>query len=200
MHVAPIFPHLTSLIQLTVEPQSLQSVASCSLTPTQQKVQWWCFIATQALCQKERWPQCVGVMVNGTPTQEVWTALLQVCSEKLCSPSWEPAKQILLCFKFIMLALQSSFFHTGQLPMAILVVAVVACTCTLLLSCVITIVGFVRFKKHMHPGKYLLLRTLWFTFQYSLPSTFCFCECLIQDALWRHQLQGNCHSLLIMLN
>lgn len=109
MHVAPIFPHLTSLIQLTVEPQSLQTVASCSLTPTQQKVQWWCFIATQALCQKERWPQCVGVTVNGTPTQEVWTALLQVCSEKLCSPSWEPAKQILLCFKFIMHACTSKF-------------------------------------------------------------------------------------------
>jgi len=42
----------------------------------------------------------------------------------------------------------------------ILVVAVVACTGTLLLSCVIVIVGFVRFKKHMHPGKYLILRTL----------------------------------------
>jgi len=78
IHVVPIFSHLTSLIQLTVEPQSPQSMASYSLTPTPQKVQWWSFIATQALYQKERWPQCVGVMVNGTPTQEVWTALPQV--------------------------------------------------------------------------------------------------------------------------
>ena len=111
--------------------------------------------------------------------------------------------KVCFCFKSIMLALLSSLFHTAQIPMAqILIVAVVACTGTLLLTCVITItiVGFVRFKKHVRPGKYVLLSPLWFTLQYSLPSTFCFCERLIQDALWRHQLQGNCHSLLIMLN
>ena len=73
--------------------------------------------------------------------------------------------KVCFCFKSIMLALLSSLFHTAQIPMAqILIVAVVACTGTLLLTCVITItitiVGFVRFKKHMRPGKYLLLSPL----------------------------------------
>ena len=58
-------------IQLTVEPHPLQSMDLCSLTPTQQKAQWWCSSVTQGLSQRERWQQCVGVMVSGPPTQEV---------------------------------------------------------------------------------------------------------------------------------
>ena len=52
-----------------MEPQCLQS--ACSLTPTLQKVQWWCSSAAQGLSQRERWQQCVGVTVSGPPAQEV---------------------------------------------------------------------------------------------------------------------------------
>jgi len=38
-----------------VEPHPLQSMdPCCSLTPTQQKVQWWCSSVTQGLSQRER--------------------------------------------------------------------------------------------------------------------------------------------------
>ena len=61
----------SSILQLIVEPHPLQSVDLCSLTPTQQKAQWWCSSVTQGLSLRERWQQCVGVMVNGHPTLEV---------------------------------------------------------------------------------------------------------------------------------
>ena len=54
-----------------MESQLLHSMAFYSLTPTQQKVQWWCSSVTQGLSQRERWQQCVGGMVSGPPTQEV---------------------------------------------------------------------------------------------------------------------------------
>ena len=56
-------------IQLIVEPHPLQPVGLCSLTPTQQKAQWWCFSVTQGFPQGERWQQSVGVMASGAPTQ-----------------------------------------------------------------------------------------------------------------------------------
>ena len=73
MHVAYrlITSYFFNPIQFTVEPHPLQSMGSCSLTPTQQKAQWWCSSVTQGLCQREWWQQCVGGMVSGPPTQEV---------------------------------------------------------------------------------------------------------------------------------
>ena len=66
-----------SYMQLTVEPHPLQSMGSCcSLTPSQQKAQWWCSSVTQSLSQRERWQQRVGGMVSGPPTQEVSPAAL----------------------------------------------------------------------------------------------------------------------------
>jgi len=60
-----LLTHCDCHLQLTVEPHPLLSMASYSLIPTQQKVQWWCSSVTQGLSLRERWQQCVGVMVHG---------------------------------------------------------------------------------------------------------------------------------------
>ena len=68
----PLWQSCTSILQLTVEPHLLQSRNPyCSLTPTQQKVQWWCSSVSQGLSQREWWQQCVGIMASGYPILEM---------------------------------------------------------------------------------------------------------------------------------
>ena len=68
----PLWQSCTSILQLTVEPCLLQSMNPyCSLTPTQQKVQWWCSSVSQGLSQREWWQLCVGIMASGYPILEM---------------------------------------------------------------------------------------------------------------------------------